>query len=345
MAEKLIVEGRVSVNGTVVRELGTKAEETDKIVVDGAQVSFTAERVVVMLNKPSKTIVTMYDPEGRAKAIDFLSNKPFMGQGPNEVGRVFPVGRLDYDAQGLLLLTNDGALAERIIHPRYHVPKTYLVKVSDIVEERGLERIRKGIMLKENDGRLRRSLPAEVAMHRKVERHGWYEISVVEGRNHLIKRLFAAVGHPVRRIIRIQFGGLELGNLPEGQWRALEDHEIAKLEGWLEAKAQSGKATTPRAERPQSTPAKRPELKQANRPELKQANRPEFKQANRPEFKKVERPQSKPQRSARGAGNGGQRTESHGIGQSQKAQRRSGQSPRQGASRQGARDLRKGPRR
>jgi pseudouridine synthase len=318
-AEVLIAQGRVLVNGVAMRDAGSKADaSSDTIVVDGVTLHFDQPRVMLMLHKPEKTMVTMNDPERRATVVSFLQKRAFSGQGPVELPRVFPVGRLDYDAQGLLLLTNDGELAQRLIHPRYHVPKTYLVKVSDVVEERNLERIRKGIMLKELDGRIKRTLPADVKLHRTTERHGWYEITVFEGRNHLVKRLFAAVGHPVRRILRIDFGGIALGDLPEGEWRELSESEIFKLERWLEQAPQS-------ASQRQPLPTERPASERKPR-----TAKPVAAKSSASKTFAAPRPLLKPK--------------AHGLGQGQKAQRRSGKGTGEGARGQGARNLRQGSR-
>lgn len=232
-SEVYIIGGKVKVNGKVVTDLGSKATVgIDKIEVNGELLTFDDERIVIMLHKPEKVVVTLKDPQKRLTVMDCLQHGPFMNQGPSQLPRVYPVGRLDYDAKGLLLLTNDGELADRLTHPRYHVPKTYLAKVSGVVEPRHLERIKKGILLKDPDGKVKRTLPADVALHRKTDKHAWYSITVVEGRNHLIKRLFEAVGHPVRRLLRIELGGVKLGELPEGEWRALSESEIQRLSRW-----------------------------------------------------------------------------------------------------------------
>lgn len=241
-SEILIIGGRVKVNGKVMTDLGSKATiGVDRIEVDGKLLSFDEDRIVIMLHKPAKVVVTLKDPQNRATVMDYLQRKPFQRQGPDKLPRIYPVGRLDYDASGLLLMTNDGELAERMTHPRYHVPKNYLAKVSGVVEARGLERIRKGILLKDPDGKVKRTLPADVNLHRKTEKHAWYNITVVEGRNHLIKRLFEAVGNPVRRLLRIEIGGVKLGDLPEGEWRALNEGEVNRLTKWSE-NSELGKA-------------------------------------------------------------------------------------------------------
>lgn len=234
-AELYIQEGRIRVNGKVVTELGSKADPAkDEIMIDDRVVTFDDEpKLILMMHKPPKVIVTTSDPQGRPTVFDVLAASPaFQRRGPRQVPRVYPVGRLDYDAEGLLILTNDGDLADLLTHPRNHVPKTYLVKVSGVVDERGLRRIGQGMHLKEADGRVVKTQPAVVELHRKTETNCWYSVTVFEGRNRLLKRLFSAVGHPVRRILRIDFGGLKLGELPQGQWRALDAAEELKLRKW-----------------------------------------------------------------------------------------------------------------
>ena len=367
-AEVMIAQGRVTVNAVVVKDAGSKADAaSDTITVDGTELHFDAPRMVLMMHKPEKTMVTMNDPERRATIVGFLQKSAFSGRGPESLPRVFPVGRLDYDAQGLLLLTNDGDLAQSLIHPKYHVPKTYLVKVSDVVQERNLVRIRKGIMLKELDGRIKRTLPADVKLHRTTEKHGWYEITVFEGRNHLVKRLFAAVGHPVRRILRIDFGGVQLGDLPEGEWRELTEQEIFKLERWLEQGPQAASQREPLPiDRPAGAnkPASKFPAKKAEKPLPQRVNR--SKRAKTAEFDEaVQEYEAKtatrkpsvggPPRGEHGpskvrasktssAGRPLVKPKEHGFGQGQKAQRRSGKSAGEGARGQGARNLRQGPR-
>ncbi len=233
-AEHYISEGRVKVNGKTVTELGTKADSSkDTIVVDDITLDFRqGPPTLLMMHKPPKVMVTADDPQKRMTVFNLLEKPAYQRFGPRKLPRVFPVGRLDYDAEGLLLLTNDGALADKLMHPRHHVPKTYLVKVSGVVDDKGLRRMQQGMHLKEADGTVVKTLPATIELHRKTETNAWYSATVVEGRNRLLKRLFLAVGHPVRRILRIEFAGLALGELPQGEWRALtpdEEQKIRKL--------------------------------------------------------------------------------------------------------------------
>jgi len=231
-AESYIQTGRVLVNGKVADTLGVKADpEKDKISVDNQRIHFVQERLVLMMHKPPKVMVTLDDPQKRQTVLELLQERPISGP-QKPLPRVYPVGRLDYDAEGLLLLTNDGDLANQLMHPRYKIPKTYLVKVSGVVNDRDLKRIEQGMFLKDNQGKVKKTLPVSVSLHRKTKQNAWYEITVFEGRNHLVKNLFAAIRHPVRRILRIEFAGLKLGPLPQGAWRYLQPHEMATLHKW-----------------------------------------------------------------------------------------------------------------
>ncbi|MBI3079434.1 MAG: pseudouridine synthase [Deltaproteobacteria bacterium] len=215
-AEQWILDGRVQVNGRTVTKLGTKVDpEADRVTVDGLRVGGEEPKLHFMLHKPRGYITALSDPRGR----------PHVGQLlPRVKARVYPVGRLDYDAEGLLLLTNDGELAHRLMHPRHRVPKTYLVKVRGIPEERDLERLRRGVRLE--DGR---TLPCEVAVAGSTGQHAWLEVTVYEGRYHLLKRMGLAVGHPVSKLKRVSFAGLRLGTLKPGACRPLTPGEVAQL--------------------------------------------------------------------------------------------------------------------
>jgi 23S rRNA pseudouridine2605 synthase len=215
-AETLITEGRVTVNGRVVTKLGTQVDpERDAIRVDGARVrSRPQEPLYLALHKPRGVVTTLSDPEGRPTVRDYLHGVK---------ARVYPVGRLDYASEGLLLLTNDGALARDLMHPSRGVPKTYLAKVRGVPGPDALERLAAGIRL---EGR--RTLPARA---RVVEGgpNAWVEITVVEGRKHQVRNMLEAVGHPVQRLRRIRYGGVELGDLRPGRLRALHPAEVARL--------------------------------------------------------------------------------------------------------------------
>lgn len=216
-AEEWIRQGRVSVNGQVVVELGVKVDPARDVVrLDGQRVRPAAASVTVMLHKPSGYVSTMKDPQGRRVVTELLHGAP---------GRLYPVGRLDYDATGLLLLTNDGALAHRLMHPRYRVPRTYRVTVAGEVERRTIVRLIAGVEL---DGRV---VPTAVQVQKREPDKTVLEITVWEGRYHLIKRLLEHVGHPVEKLKRIALGPLRLGRLPRGTYRLLTPQEMAALKG------------------------------------------------------------------------------------------------------------------
>jgi pseudouridine synthase len=215
-SDELIAQGRVTVNGETVRELGTRVDpRVDVVRVDGRRVGAPpARHSYYMLNKPRGYVTTLSDPEGRPTVRDLLT-----GVRP----RVFPVGRLDFHSEGLLLLTDDGDLAHGLTHPGRGVPKTYAVKVRGTPDGRALARLRRGIRL---DGRP--TLPARVRLTKRAD-NSWLELIVVEGRQHLVRRMLAAVGHPVLKLKRTALDGLKLGRLPSGRLRPLTPDELARL--------------------------------------------------------------------------------------------------------------------
>jgi len=212
----MIRAGRVTVNGQVVRELGVKIDpDRDVVKANGRRVRPEA-LVTVMLHKPYGYISTTKDPQGRRVVTDLLGEK-----GP----RLYPVGRLDYDATGLLLLTNDGELAQRLTHPRYQVPRTYRVTVTGEVGRETLRLLAGGLEV------AGREVPAAVQVRKLEAEKTVLEITVWEGRYHLIKRLLSQVGHPVLKLKRIAYGPLRLGRLPRGAHRLLTTAEINALQG------------------------------------------------------------------------------------------------------------------
>ncbi len=215
-AEEMIKAGQVTVNGRVVRELGTKVDPLhDHVKVEGRHIKPVPPQVFVMLNKPKGCVSSLADPEDRPTVKDYLRG----------IGvRVFPVGRLDYDSEGLLLLTNHGKLAQALLHPRYHVPKTYLIKVKGILSDEEIAALQQGVRLEDAVTR-----PAVVKKVKKVERNSWLEITIHEGRKHQVKRMLESVGHPVIKLTRIRFGPLSLGSLPPGEFRYLTDREANAL--------------------------------------------------------------------------------------------------------------------
>ncbi len=214
-AERMILAGRIEVNGRVVRELGTRVHpERDAVRVDGRRVRGGEARVYFLLNKPKGYITSASDPRGRPTVLDLL---------PAVRERIFPVGRLDWSSEGLLILTNDGDLAQRLTHPAAHVPKVYRVKVKGIVPAAALEGVRRGLFL---DGR--RSLPARVTRI-SSQSNTWLEITLYEGRRNQIRRTFDRLGHRVLKLRRIAIGPIADRVLRPGEFRRLETAEIRRL--------------------------------------------------------------------------------------------------------------------
>lgn len=215
-AEEMIRQGRVSVNGTVVDVLGSRADpERDVVAVDGERVRL-AEPVYLVAHKPPGMVTTLHDPEGRPTIRDLLSEG---------TDRVFPVGRLDFGTRGLVLLTNDGELASRLLHPRHGVSRTYRAKVLGRPDEKALRRLRQGIRIEPGV----RTAPADVRIEAELPRKTWLTIKIREGRRREIRRMCEAVGHPVDRLIRERFGPVELGAMPPGTVRPLSPQEVRAL--------------------------------------------------------------------------------------------------------------------
>jgi pseudouridine synthase len=212
----MVLEGRITVNGKVVNALGFKVDPLkDHIKVDGGRIVRFEPKITLLLNKPRGYLSTVKDPGGRPTVMDLLKNVRW---------RVYPVGRLDFDAEGLLLLTNDGELANLFAHPKFSIPRTYLVKVGGVPEEKELARLKRGVMLE--DGRAR---VVSCSILRQKEKNSWVQVVVTEGRNRLMKRMFSAIGHSVLKLKRVQFGPIQLGNLPFGQYRYLTAEELERL--------------------------------------------------------------------------------------------------------------------
>lgn len=227
-AEQLILEGRVVVNGKVITELGTKADvERDHIKVDGKLVHQPSRQVYIALYKPDSVVSTASDPQMRPTVLHLL---------PGVKERVYPVGRLDYHSDGLILLTNDGEFANAITSARSHVPKTYLVKVNGPLSAEDEERFRNGVPLSG-----RRTAPASLKMIRKGD-NPWYEVKLIEGRNQQIRTMFKHFGRLVEKLRRIRIGNVELGALKKGEYRYLAPEEVKKL---MRMAASSDETTRP----------------------------------------------------------------------------------------------------
>jgi len=214
-AEKWIEEGRIRVNGRAAA-LGDSADpDCDRIELNGKPIQAESEKYCILLHKPAGYVTTARDPQSRPVVIDLVKNIPV---------RLYPVGRLDLNTSGLLLLTNDGELAHHLAHPRHGVEKTYLARVRGAVSPQTVQRLETGIML--DDGL---TAPARVEVTRQQGTHSWVKITIREGRNRQVRRMFDAVGHTVSRLQRIQFGFLTLENLSPGQYRRLSKAEVARL--------------------------------------------------------------------------------------------------------------------
>ncbi len=218
-AEELITGGLVSVNGQIVTELGTKADSGhDHIRVNGKLLHGPERHVYLLMNKPKGYVTTLRDPEHRPTVMDLLH-----GVG----ARVYPVGRLDYASEGLLLLTNDGDFANRLMKAASHVPKTYMVKVAGNPPADGLARLREGIFIASDRGRRVKTAPAKIRVIRESA-NPWYEVTLIEGKNRQIRRMFEEIGHHVEKIKRVRYGPLELDVHP-GEFRKLKPEEVTKL--------------------------------------------------------------------------------------------------------------------
>jgi 23S rRNA pseudouridine2605 synthase len=239
LAEALIGQGRVQVNGATVTELGTKADpNADEIKVDGRRIHAQQRKRYILLHKPRGFMTTRSDPEGRPTVLDLL-------RGVREY--VYPVGRLDYDSEGLLLLTNDGELAARLTHPRHEVDKVYEARVRGVPDEHAIERLARGVTI---EGR--RTAPAKARVLDPPKRfpseneQTRVELAIHEGRHRQVRQMFDAIGHPVVRLKRVRIGPIEDPDIPPGHWRELTPQEVARLQRatGLAAAARSGERPT-----------------------------------------------------------------------------------------------------
>ena len=215
-SEKMIADGRVRVHGITVTEMGIQVDEnTDIVDVDGSPVTIQEEKHYIAYNKPIGEVTTVSDPEGRATVMDKFRDYPV---------RLYPVGRLDYDSEGLLILTNDGDMMNRALHPSREVSKVYLTKVSNQVTDEEIAALRRGVII---DGKI--TSPASVRLIRRETFDTVLLISIHEGRNRQVRKMISAIGHQVVSLKRVEFGPVSLGPLPSGQWRRLTDNEIKRL--------------------------------------------------------------------------------------------------------------------
>jgi 23S rRNA pseudouridine2605 synthase len=238
-AETLIESGHVTVNGKVVRELGSKANiDEDLIQVDGRTIRETQDKVYYVLYKPAGCVTTLSDPEDRPTIKRYLEHVP---------ERVYPVGRLDYDVEGALIVTNDGDLAFSMMHPKFGVRRTYLAKVHGVPSPEQMERLRKGVRLE--DGRAR---ALEADLHSRTPKNTWVRVVVAEGRQHLVKRLMEAAGAPVQKLHRADYGGIGVAGMRPGELRELTRAEVQLLRSQAGKKAEASERP-----RPVALPARR----------------------------------------------------------------------------------------
>ena len=217
-AERLILAGRVTLNGRVVTELGTQADgEQDVIAIDGASISAPKQKLYFLLNKPKRCISAVKDDRGRRTVIDLL---------PEVEEYIYPVGRLDYDTEGLLLLTNDGELMNGLLHPRYEIEKTYIAKAQGMVTGEDIKKLCRGILLE--DGM---TAPARAKLLERADNGSWcrVQLAIQEGRNRQVRRMLQALGHRVQELKRVAFAGLTLEGVPRGGYRSLTGEEVARL--------------------------------------------------------------------------------------------------------------------
>jgi 23S rRNA pseudouridine2605 synthase len=266
-AEAMIREGRVTVNGRVVNELGSKADPVnDHVKVDGKLITRPETHRYILLYKPKEVMTTVEDPQGRKTVIDLV-------KGVRE--RIYPVGRLDFHSEGLILLTNDGDLAFKVSHPKHGSVKTYHVKVRGVPTERIVEKLERGITIDN-----KRTLPCEISRMKttgratgKSEEEGnsWYEVRLREGRTQQIRKMFQAVGHPVSKLRRVAIGPIADPKLTAGDWRELSPKEVKMLETMQEPAKPKPRRTPARpaakkkaaASRPATTSKKKPATKRA----------------------------------------------------------------------------------
>lgn len=215
-AEELILQGKVKVNNKVINTLGTKVSSSDIISIDGKKIDFQNPKVYYLLYKPRKTICSVHDDLGRTTVVDLINNQD----------RIYPIGRLDYDTTGLILLTNDGELANLLMHPKNNVEKTYIAKIEGLLTSEEIFKIKKGLSV---DNRKVNVTHFKVRKKDKEKQNMLVEITIVEGRNHIVKRLFDLLNHPVIKLSRISYDFLTLDGLKPGEYRALSLKEVKKL--------------------------------------------------------------------------------------------------------------------
>lgn len=214
-SEELIVRGKVRVNGKTIRELGTIVSTDDRIDVSGTPVKLATQHAYLLMHKPAGVVTTMSDPQGRRTVADLI---------PKGLPRVVPVGRLDYDTSGVLLLTNDGELANILTHPKFGVEKTYRAAVQGRLQPDDIKKLRDGVLLEEFQ-----AAGAQIRVVATRRDSSVIDLTIHEGKNRQVRRMFEALGHPVLALARLRFGPLRLGDLPPGQSRPLTEREVSHL--------------------------------------------------------------------------------------------------------------------
>jgi 23S rRNA pseudouridine2605 synthase len=250
-AEELITQGRVTVNGHTVTALGSKADlDVDHIKVDGKLLRGPERHVYILLNKPKGYVTTVSDPEGRPTVMDLVKHVS---------ARIYPVGRLDWASEGLLLLTNDGELAGKLTHASSHVQKTYLVKIAGQASEEEIEKLRRGVRIGARPGARRLeqvfTAPAQIRLMKEAA-NPWYEVTLIEGKNRQIRRMFEEIGHHVEKIKRVRYGPLALDVEP-GQARELTPVEVASLRRSVRPKAARAEGAASDRSRERRRPSRR----------------------------------------------------------------------------------------
>ena len=213
--EEIILQGRVKVNGETVTQLGTQVKEGDIVEVDGKKLNFTNKRTYIMLNKPDKVVSTSSDPEGRKTVLDCVQSKE----------RLYPVGRLDYHTEGLILLVNDGDVAYHLTHPKFEIEKEYVAVIAEDISREEVLKLQSGVII---DGE--KTAPAKVQVQEMTQHTTTLSVIIHEGRNRQVRKMFEAVGKKVLHLTRIRQGNLTLGSLKTGEWRYLTAKEIQYLE-------------------------------------------------------------------------------------------------------------------
>ena len=268
-AEAMIRDGRITVNGRIVTELGTKADpSSDHVKVDGKLITRPETHRYILLYKPKEVMTTVEDPQGRPTVIDLV-------RGIKE--RIYPVGRLDYHSEGLVLLTNDGELAFRVSHPAHGSVKTYHVKVRGVPEERMVDKLRRGITL---EGK--RTLPCDIERIKTTGRtdeegNSWFEVRLREGRTQQIRKMYQAIGHPVSKLKRVAIGPLSDPKLTPGVWRELTKSEVKRLASGKEQQPRPRRTTKPPQPRKKTSTAKKAKSAVSSSPRRTAAKQPQRK--------------------------------------------------------------------